>query len=180
VATWTNPKNTSGLTGDFTDAFGHPLTVLAVKNGAIQPRAGDVRQFLDDKASGLGVVRFDKKNRSITIECWPYLADVSKAGTQMPGWPVTIRMIDNYARKPAAYLPALNVSGVKDPVVQIVDEANGEIVYTLRIAGQSWRPHVFAPGKYTVRVSEPETRRERVVKGVVAGADASGTLDVRL
>jgi len=75
---------------------------------------------------------------------------------------------------------ALNVSGVKNPVVQIVDEANGEIVYTLRIAGQNWRPHVFAPGTYTVRVSEPETRRERVVKGVVAGPGATGTLDVRV
>jgi alkaline phosphatase D len=180
AAKWTNPKNSDGLTGNFTDAFGHPLTVLAVKNGAIQPRSGDVRQFLDDKASGLGVVRFDKRSRSITIECWPYLADVTRKGTQMPGWPVTVGMLDNYARKPAAYLPTLNVSGVKDPVVQIVDEANDEIVYTLRIAGQSWRPHVFAPGRYTVRVSEPETRRERVVKGVIAGAEVAGTLDVRL
>ena len=98
----------------------------------------------------------------------------------MPGWPVTIDMLDNYARTPAAYLPTLQVSGVKNPVVQIVDEANGEIVYTLRIAGQRWRPHVFAPGKYTVRISEPETRRERVVKGVIASQDPAGTLDVRV
>jgi len=69
---------------------------------------------------------------------------------------------------------------VKNPVVQIVDEANDEIVYTLRIAGQNWRPHVFAPGRYTVRVSEPETRRERVVKGVIASRDQAGTLDVRV
>ena len=90
AARWTQPKNDTDLTGDFTDSFGHPLTVLAVKNGAVRPRQGDVRQLLDDKASGLGVVRFDKKNRRITIECWPYLADVTAKGTQMPGWPVTI------------------------------------------------------------------------------------------
>ena len=89
AAKWTQPKS-DGLTGDFTDSFGHPLTVLAVKNGAIQPRQGNVRQLLEDKASGLGVVRFDKKNRRITIECWPYLADVTRKDTQMPGWPVTI------------------------------------------------------------------------------------------
>jgi len=135
---------------------------------------------MDDKASGLGVVRFNKQNRSITVECWPFLADVTRKGTQMPGWPVTIDMLDNYARKPAAYLPTLRVSGVKNPVVQIVDEANGEIVYTLRIAGQRWRPHVFAPGTYTVRISEPEARRERIVKGVVAARDQAGTLDVRV
>jgi alkaline phosphatase D len=179
-AKWTQPKNGSELTGDFTDGFGHPVTVLAVKNGAVRPRQGNVRQLMDDRASGLGLVRFDKKNRRITVECWPYLADVGKNGTQMPGWPVTIDVLDNYARKPAAYLPTLKVSGVQNPVVQIVDEANEEIVYTLRIAGQDWRPHVFVPGRYTVRVSEPETRRETVLKGLLAGPDTVGTLEVRV
>lgn len=179
AAKWMQPTSES-LTGDFTDSFGHPLTVLAVKNGAVKPRQGNVTLLMDDKASGLGIVRFDKKNRRITIECWPYLADVTAQGTQMPGWPVTIAVLDNYMRKAAAYLPTLRISGITNPVVQIVDERNGEIVYTLRIAGQSWRPHVFAPGKYTVRVSDPDTLRERVLKGVVAGARAVETLDVRV
>jgi alkaline phosphatase D len=180
AAKWIQPKNDSDLTGDFIDSFGHPITVLAVKNGAVKPRQGNVRQLMDDKASGLGLVRFDKKNRRITIECWPYLADVTKNGTQMPGWPVTLDVPTAYGSKAAAHLPTLNVEGVTNPVVQIVDEANNEIIYTLRIAGQSWRPHVFAPGKYTVRVSEPETRRASVVTGVVAGPDAADTLDVRV
>jgi alkaline phosphatase D len=94
AARWLKPKNDTDVTGDFTDSFGHPVTVLAVKNGAVKPRQGDVRQLLADKASGLGVVRFDKKNRRITIECWPYLADVTAEGTQMPGWPVTIDVPD--------------------------------------------------------------------------------------
>jgi alkaline phosphatase D len=97
-AKWLQPKGDS-LTGDFTDAFGHPLTVLAVKNGAVKPRQGDVRQLLDDKASGLGLVRFDKKNRRVVVECWPYLADVTKPGTQMPGWPVTIDIAEVYGDK---------------------------------------------------------------------------------
>jgi alkaline phosphatase D len=71
--------------------------VLAVKNGAVQPRQGNVRQLLDDKASGLGVVRFDKKNRKIIVECWPYLADVTTEDTQMPGWPVTIDVPKTHA-----------------------------------------------------------------------------------
>jgi alkaline phosphatase D len=178
AAKWTQPKNATDLTGDFTDSFGHPLTVLAVKNGAVQPRQGDVRQLLDDKASGLGVVRFDKKNRRITVECWPYLADVTAKGTQMPGWPVTIDVLKNSGGKAAALLPALNISGATNPVVQIVDETNGEIVYTVRIAGQTWRPHVFAPGKYTIRISEPETQRENIITGVIAGPDVADTLDM--
>jgi alkaline phosphatase D len=179
AAKWLQPKSDS-LTGDFTDSFGHPLTVLAVKNGAIKPRQGDVRQLLDDKASGLGLVRFDKKNRRVVIECWPYLAEVTKPGTQMPGWPVTIDLAETYGRKAAAHLPTLNVSGVAEPVVQIVDEANGEIVYTFRMAGQRWRPPVFAPGMYTIKVSDPERRKETVLHGITADAGGHSTLDVRV
>ena len=179
LAKWLQAKS-DGVTGDFTDSFGHPLTVLAVKNGAVKPRQGDVRLLLDDKASGLGIVRFDKGNRRVIVECWPYLADVTARGTQMPGWPVTIDVVGTHARSAPAHLPTLRISGATNPVVQIVDEASGEVVYTLRIAGTSWRPHVFSPGKYTVKVSDPEARRERVVKSVVAGAGALETLDVRL
>jgi alkaline phosphatase D len=183
AAKWLQPKNATDLTGDFIDSFGHPVTVLAVKNGAVEPRQGNVRLLMEDKASGLGLVRFDRKNRRITVECWPYLADVTKSGTQMPGWPVTIDVAETYGRKAAAYLPTLNVSGATDPVVQIVDEVDGEIVYTVRIEGQRWRPHVFAPGTYTIRVSDPDGRRERTLSGVIAaadGADALEVLEVRL
>ena len=179
AAKWLQPTSES-LTGDFTDSFGHPLTVLAVKNGVHKPGQGDVRQLLEDKASGLGLVRFDKKNRRVIVECWPYLADVTKPGTQMPGWPVTISLDEAYGRKAAAHLPTLNVSGVTDPVVQVADEASGEIVYTVRIAGQRWRPPVFTPGTYTVRVSDPERRKETVVHGVTAGGGGAETLDVRV
>lgn len=179
-AKWLQPKNRNDLTGDFTDSFGHPLTVLAVKNGAVKPRQGDVRMLLDDKASGLGLVRFDKRKRRIVIECWPYLADVTKPGTQMPGWPLTIDMAEIYGRMAVAHLPTLNVIGATDPVLQVVDEADGEIVYTVRIAGQTWRPPVFAPGTYTITISDPERRRETVVNGVQAGAAVDTRLEVRV
>jgi hypothetical protein len=50
----------------------------------------------------------------------------------------------------------------------------------LRIAGTSFQPHVFAPGKYTVKVSEPETKREKIVAGVDAMTGNAQTLDVRI
>ena len=64
--------------------------------------------------------------------------------------PVTIDALDNYGRKPTAHLPTLKVEGAENPVVQVIEEASGEVVYTLRIAGRSFRPHVFAPGTYTI------------------------------
>jgi alkaline phosphatase D len=179
AAKWLQPKGDS-LTGDFIDSFGHPLTVLAVKNGAVKPRQGNVRQLLDDKASGLGLVRFDKRNRRVIVECWPYLADVTKPGTQMPGWPVTVDLAETYGARAVAYLPSLNVSGVEEPVVQVVEEANAEIVYTVRMPGRHWRPPVFAAGTYTIKVSDPERGKETVLQGITAGAGGRATLDVRV
>jgi hypothetical protein len=135
---------------------------------------------MHDKASGLGLVRFDKKNRRISIECWPYLADPTKPGTQFPGWPVQFDMLENYARKPVAQLPTLKISGAKNPVVQVIEERTGELIYALRLNKDNWQPHVFAPGKYTVKVSEPETGREKELKGLEATANNKQSVEIRV
>lgn len=157
-------------TGDFRDHFGNPMTVLAVANGAIKPRPM-VLESLQDKASGLGLVRFDKRQRKITIECWPFLADPAQSGTQFPGWPMTLDMTANYARTARAHLPQLTVEDADNTVVQVVAETNGEVVYTLRISGRKFRPHVFDEGKYTLRVSDPETGRTKEMTGLIASVD---------
>src|SRR5262249_47280123 len=135
---------------------------------------------LQDRSSGLGVVRFDKGRRTITFECWPLLADSTQPEAQFPGWPVTVNQLDNYGRKPAAHLPRLAIDGVDQPVVQVIDEASGEVVYSLRIAGRSFKPHVFAPGRYTVRITEPETGKLQELRGLVAHADNDSTLEVTI
>ena len=60
-----------------------------------------------------------------------------------------------------------------DAVVQVVEEATGEIVYTLRIKGREFRPKVFAPGKYTIHVGEPGAPRRKSLRGVEAVAESS-------
>ncbi len=167
------------LTGEFIDHFGHPLTVLAVKNGPYDPPRAAL-ESVNAKTSGLGLVRFNKAKRTITIECWPYSADVTKPGTQMETWPVTISQMDNYARKPAAHLSELRINGVKNPVLQVIDEKSGELVYAFRLNGQSFRPHVFVPGKYTVIVGEPGTEKTKTLTGLVALAGNQTSLDVKV
>ena len=171
------PEGAPDNTGEFIDNFGNPLTVLAVASGAVEPRK-PVLEAMQDKASGIGLVRFDKRNRKIIIECWPFLADPLRPGTQFPGWPVTINILDNYGRKAAAHLPTLKVKGVENPVVQVTEEQTGDVLYALRIASQSFQPHVFAPGKYTIKISEPETGRQKEVKGVEAHAENHKILQV--
>ncbi|MGH8019345.1 MAG: alkaline phosphatase D family protein [Opitutaceae bacterium] len=177
AAPWTHAQG-GGFTGDFTDSFGSPLTVLAVRNGLMDPRTGDVLQLMDDKASGLGLVRFDKPKRTITIECWSFLADPAQPGTQSPGWPVTVSMLENYGRKAEAHLPRLRITGIEKPVVEVIDDRSGELVYALRVASLEFQPHVFAPGRYTVRISEPETGRSKELTALEARDDQSETLEV--
>ena len=50
----------------------------------------------------------------------------------------------------------------------MIEESTGEIVYTLRVKGTSFRPKVFAKGKYTVRIGEADNVK------TVAGIDATG------
>jgi hypothetical protein len=167
------------LTGDFIDHFGSPLTVLAVQNGPYNPPRPIMEQ-VNAKTSGLGLVRFNKAKRTITFECWPYSADVTKPGTQMPTWPVTVSQVDLAARPPAAHLPTLKVSGVRHPVVQVFEEVSGELVYALRLNAQTFQPHVYAPGRYTVKVGEPETGRMKTLPGLEAAVGNPASLEIKL
>ncbi|HIQ22572.1 MAG TPA: hypothetical protein EYH34_15210, partial [Planctomycetes bacterium] len=151
-------------TGQFLDGLGNKITVWAAANPS--PKPNDDR--LTTRAAGFGVVRFNKKNRTITMECWPRNVDISDPNAkQYPGWPKTIHQWDNYGRRAAAWLPTLRVSGMEDPVVQVIDEEKGEIVYTLRIKGRTFRPKVFHKGTYTVKVGD-QRKRMKVIKGVPA------------
>ena len=90
-----------------------------------------------------------------------------------------IGQLENYSRKVAAHLPELKFAGVDQPLVEVTEEKTGELVYLLRPKGGGFRPHVFAPGKYTVRVSVPETGRTRVLVGLEAGPGSPPALEVR-
>ncbi|MBA4065631.1 MAG: hypothetical protein C0501_18330 [Isosphaera sp.] len=171
-----NPVPGSPLpwTGDFADGLGNKIRVLAYANPA------DVN---DEKkrADGYGLVRFDKKARRVTFECWPRFSDPAKGdGGQFPGWPVAVAADDNDGRKPVAWLPELVVTGADHPVVQVTDEASGEVLYCARAPGARYQPAVFAPGKYTVRVGR-DRPDGRTLTGLEAGPRADvGTREIKL
>ncbi len=151
-------------TGEFVDGLGNKVTVWAVAN----PSPEENHDKLTTRAAGFGVARFNKKDRTITFECWPRNCDVSDPATkQYEGWPKTIKQEDNYARQAVAYLPTLKIRGMDEPVVQVIDESDGQIVYTLRIQGNEYRPKVFAKGTYTIKVGDQENRTKEI-KGVKA------------
>jgi len=157
-----DPDSPLPFTGRFYDGLGNKLAMHAYANPSQE----------NYNAAGHGIVRFKKSTREITFECWPRHIDVTKpSAAQYPGWPVTVQQEENYGRRAIAYLPEIVVEGGKDPVVQIVDEFDGDVVYTLRIRGTKWRPKVFREGAFTVRVRKGD--REKVVKGVQSVGEGS-------
>ena len=156
-------------TGRYFDGFGNRVTVLAVSNPYI---SGKEPAVLHDRAPGYGIIRLNKKSRLITLECWPRYADPeSMDGGQYPGWPVTLDMEDNYARQATGWLPPINVTGLdRPPVVQVVNEITGEIIYTFRIREFSYQPGVFAEGSYTVHIGEPGTTSMQSLTGLLSVA----------
>ena len=153
-------------TGEFLDGLGNHITVWAAANPG-KP-SGREPAALHDRIPGYGIVRFNKEKLTVTMECWPRYADPldPKTGGQYPGWPRTIFMEDNYGKKAVEYLPTIKVSGIINPVVQVIDEQTGKIVYTLRIKGNLFRPKVFKPGTYTIKVGEPGTEKIKTLKGI--------------
>jgi hypothetical protein len=155
-----DPHNPLPFTGRYYDGFRNKMTMQAYANPS------------DDnyKATGYGLVRFRKSTREITMECWPRFVDVTQPNArQYPGWPITIHQEDNYSRQPMAWLPQLEVRGAEDPVVQVIDQVSGEIVYTLRINGNTWRPKVFQAGIYTIKVRAG--RDIEVIEDVVSASE---------
>ena len=153
---------TPRYTGDYKDGLGNLISVHAVSNPIV---SGHQPSDLHDRSPGYGIVKFDKNQRTITLEVWPRYAD-PKTGSQYPGWPITINQTDNYGRKATGWLPMINVSGQTRPIVQVIDEQSSEIVYTLRIKGTSFQPKVFKEGTYTVRIGEPGTEKMKTLNSL--------------
>lgn len=140
------PNSPLPWTGDFLDGLGNKISMFAYANA---PDISDERQ----RADGYGLVRFDKRTRRVTFECWPRFSEAREGDKdQFPGWPITVAMADNDGRKPVAWLPELVFENTTNPVVQIAEEKSGEILYTVRVAGSRFQPGVYALGKYTVRL----------------------------
>jgi hypothetical protein len=131
-------------TGDYRDGLGNKFTMLAYANPA------NIRNERE-RGDGYGLVRFHKRTQQVTFECWPRFSDVADGDeAQFPGWPITVDIADNDGRKPVAWLPELHFEGIENPVVQVLDERTGEVLYTLRVRGRSFQPPVFGYGTYTI------------------------------
>ena len=157
--------NDPPYTGDYEDGFGNKVTVYAVGNPV---RSGHEPAALHDRAPGYGIARLNRISREVSLEVWPRWADPGAGEGPLPGWPVTFHQSDAYGRQAVAHLPWIDVTGMDEPVIQVVRRPSEEVVYTIRIREGSFHPKVFAGGSYTVIVGEPGTERVRTLEGLQA------------
>lgn len=144
-----SPRNT----GEYTDGFGNKVTVHAVANPT---QFGHEPAELYDRAPGFGSVEIDRETRRITLTNWPYWEDVSNPNAKpYPGWPITIHQTDNGLPRTAFTLPP--VQGGR--LLEVSNEATGELVYIFRPPPGEFTPTVPAPGRYTVRLHDPDEVR---------------------
>ena len=167
-----NPvSKTLDHTGQYLDGFDNKLTMHAYAN----PYEGEVNypKWREEGqwgklAAGHGIIRFNKKTRKITMECWPRGVDVTKPDArQFQGWPVTVDQQENYGRKAYGYLPKLVFKGIDEPIVQVIDQADNQVVYSIGINTKTFVPKVFKPGKYTI-ITGNQTDKKKVFKNLKA------------
>jgi alkaline phosphatase D len=152
---WFPPDSASRNTGDYHDGFGNHMTVLAVANPAQHPGPG--LEGLRYRVTGYTILKCNRATRKTTIAAWPRWVDPSAPGARpYEGWPVTMDQLDNGLCKASWELDRIESTGLQDPVVQVQNAATREVLYTLRVNGDSFTPLVREPGTYTVLAYDPD------------------------
>jgi hypothetical protein len=151
-------------TGEFSDGFGNKMTVYAVAN----PHKSKVYPTRHNElVTGYSSITFNRTTREIELANWPGYADPDR-DKPFPGWPVNINQADNYGRKIVGWLPEVVTRGLSDPVIRVISESTGEMIYNLRVSGNSYQPGVFFYGPYTIEAGDPDSDVWQKVEGIQA------------
>lgn len=110
----------------------------------------------------------------------PGILQVSIRTPKCSAWPITFDYRNNDGRKPIGYLPEMVVKGSKRPVVQVIEDATGEILYTVRMDSNRFRPPVYSEGNYTVKMGreKPDLSEISGLKPVQPGSNAKLQIDL--
>jgi len=154
-------------TGDYEEGFGNRITVLAVANP--HQYSGGGLEGLRNRATGYSILRCNRETREVQVAVWPRWVDPSVSGSKpYAGWPITVRQMDNGLHGAQWTLEKIETPGKRDQVVQVRKEPDGDVVYTVRISGDTFTPLVREPGTYSVITFDPDGGYRKEWKGLEA------------
>ena len=105
----------------------------------------------------------------IKTECFQRFIDQNEKSAQYPGWPQTVSQEENYGRKAKAYLPEINIQGLDNPVVQIINEKTNTLEYSIRLNKHKFKAKIFdITATYSVKVGNPETNTWQIKKRLIS------------
>ncbi|MCC7387207.1 MAG: hypothetical protein IT431_00415 [Phycisphaerales bacterium] len=118
-------------TGDFLDGFGNRLTMLAAANPI---RSGREPAGLYDKAPGYGIVRLDRRDRTIRFECWARWVDpLAPDAACYPGWPVTMAQGDLCGLSWGHAVNGLQAEHIDRWVLTVRRAGSADPLYSIRV-----------------------------------------------
>ncbi|MBL6720219.1 MAG: hypothetical protein ISQ08_02310 [Planctomycetes bacterium] len=135
--------------GNFTDGWGNRIRVHAVANPL---RQGREPELLHDRMPGYGIVDLDPLTQQVSFTAWPRWAHPEDPeAAPYPGWPVRFHTLEQ-GPAPLAHSVEVELPGLERPLLQLVDQATGAPVYTVRCSVSPVRAWALAPGTFTVRL----------------------------
>ncbi|NQU85467.1 MAG: alkaline phosphatase D family protein, partial [Mariniphaga sp.] len=157
IETIGRPEHNYPNTGYYKDAFGNKNFVYAMGNpGKITSDWESRYTHAQIRSSGFGFITFDQVERTINIDSWRFIADVENPNPvrdQFPGWPLQLSQADNNGFESEFLLPELIIDK-PNQLIKVLNEANDELVFITRIAGNSIQIDVKKSGKFSVIVGE--------------------------
>ncbi len=154
-------------TGKYQDAFGNKNYVYAVGNpGKITLDKSSRYNNAQLRASGFGMITFNKEDRTIEMDAWRFQANVlnpNPVRDQFPGWPLKISQFDNFGLGAENILPVIMVNK-ENQLIRVVNEETSELAMIFRIQGNKVQPELLESGTFTVIIGEGDNVTE--IKGL--------------
>jgi hypothetical protein len=106
--------------------------------------------------NGFPFIRYDRHRQTIEYHRVELHRNGHKVQGDLPGWPVVVPLRNPGYERPYGYLVPIQVAGLQDPLMQIIDQDTNTSVYLERVRSHMALPRVYEEGTYTVRIGSPE------------------------
>jgi hypothetical protein len=123
--------------------------------------------------NGYPFVRFDRHRQIIEYHRVTLKSNQSKIRGDLPGWPVLVPVRHPDYERPHGYLAPVQVAGIQDPLIQVIDQDAKTSVYLERVRSHIALPRVYKDGTYTLRIGAPELGLIREIKDLTPAALAN-------